>query len=197
MEHSISWKRTGSGEILKEREKNGVPYLTFPVFEEMPWLAHGFSTRYGGVSTEELSSMNLSFSREKNQENVMENFRRIGEAIGFSIDQLVLSDQTHTTNVREATRQDRGKGILCNRDYSDIDGFVTNQPGVILATFYADCVPLFFVDPVKKAVGLSHSGWRGTVNKIGAVTIKKMQKLYGSDPKDIITAIGPSICQKF
>lgn len=196
MEHSISWKRTGSDEILKEREKNGVPYLIFPVFEEMPWLVHGFSTRYGGVSTEELFSMNLSFSREKNQENVMENFRRIGEAIGFSMEQLVLSDQTHTTNVREVTRQDRGKGILCSRDYSDIDGFVTNQPGVILATFYADCVPLFFVDPVKKAVGLSHSGWRGTVNKIGAVTIKKMQKLYGSNPKDIIAAIGPSICQE-
>ena len=70
MEHSISWKRTGSGEILKEREKNGVPYLTFPVFEEMPWLVHGFSTRYGGVSTEELSSMNLSFSREKNQQQL-------------------------------------------------------------------------------------------------------------------------------
>ena len=191
----IVWKRKGNSEVLKKRERNGVPYLTFPAFDEISGIVHGFSTRYGGVSTEELFSMNLSFSREKKKENVMENFRRIGKAIGFSIDQLVLSDQTHTTNVREVTEQDRGKGIVRSRDYSDVDGLVTNQPGVVLATFYADCVPLFFVDPVKKAIGLSHSGWRGTVNKIGAVTIRKMQELYKSDPKDIIAAIGPSICQ--
>ena len=72
---------------------------------------------------------------------------------------------------------------------------VTNVPGLVLSTFYADCVPLFFVDPVKKAIGLSHSGWKGTVGKIGRVTVEKMTAEYGSDPKDILAAIGPSICQ--
>ncbi len=77
----------------------------------------------------------------------------------------------------------------------DIDGFITNIPGLCLATFYADCVPLFFVDPVKRVIGLSHSGWHGTVEKIGEVTVRKMQETYGSNPEDILVAIGPSICQ--
>ena len=72
---------------------------------------------------------------------------------------------------------------------------MTDEPDVVLATFYADCVPLFFVDPVKKAIGLSHSGWRGTVGKIGKVTVEKMTEEFGSDPADLYAAVGPSICQ--
>ena len=72
---------------------------------------------------------------------------------------------------------------------------ITNVPGVVLATYYADCVPLYFVDPVHHAIGLSHSGWRGTVGKIGKVTIEKMHQEFGSDPAELLTAIGPSICQ--
>ncbi len=196
MEKEIKWIRKGSREGMAYRERNHIPYLVFPELEKIPGIVHGFSTRLGGVSKGDLSSMNLSFSREKNAENVLENFKRMGDAIGFSIDQLVLSDQTHTTNVREATRKDRGKGIIIQRDYENIDGLVTKEPGVVLATFYADCVPLFFVDPVKKAVGLSHSGWRGTVNKMGLVTVQTMERLYQCDPEDILVGIGPSICQE-
>ena len=90
---------------------------------------------------------------------------------------------------------DRGKGILRARDYTDVDGMVTNEPGLILSTFYADCVPLYFVDPVHKAIGLSHSGWKGTVGRIGRVTIETMSREYGTNPEDLICAIGPSICQ--
>ena len=108
---------------------------------------------------------------------------------------LVLSDQTHTTNVRVITEEDRGKGILRPQDYSDVDGMITNVPGIVLVTSYADCVPLYFVDPVRKAIGLSHSGWKGTVGHIGQKTVEKMHEVYGSEPKDIVAAIGPSICQ--
>jgi YfiH family protein len=87
------------------------------------------------------------------------------------------------------------KGLTRQLDYQDVDGLITNEPGLCLSTFYADCVPLYFVDPVQKAIGLSHSGWRGTVGKIGAVTVQKMREEYGSKPEDIIAAIGPSICQ--
>ena len=107
---------------------------------------------------------------------------------------FVLSDQTHTTNVKVVTAQDKGRGIIKELGYTDIDGLITNEPGIVLSTFYADCVPLFLVDPVKKAIGLSHSGWRGTVEKMGKVTIEKMTEEYGCDPKDIIAAVGPSIC---
>ena len=106
----------------------------------------------------------------------------------------MLARQTHTTTVRIVTEADRGKGITRERDYTDVDGLVTNVPGICLVTSYADCVPLYFVDPVKKVIGLSHSGWRGTVGKIGKKTILLMQEKYGSDPADILAAAGPSVC---
>ncbi len=107
----------------------------------------------------------------------------------------MCSDQTHTTNIRVVEEKDKGKGIIRPKDYTDIDGLITNVPGIVLATFYADCVPLFFIDTEKKAVGLSHSGWRGTVGRMGQCTIEAMQKAYGTRPEDVVAAIGPSICQ--
>lgn len=191
-----NWKRTGTEPILESHKKNGVLWLTYPALSKIAGIRHGFSTRIGGVSREHLSSMNLSFSRGDLEENVRENFRRIGAAIGFAPEDLVFSDQTHTANVRVVTEADRGKGYLVPRDYQDIDGLVTNVPGLMLATFYADCVPLYFVDPVHRAIGLSHSGWRGTVKKIGKVTVETMAEAYGSRPEEIYAAVGPSICQE-
>jgi YfiH family protein len=89
----------------------------------------------------------------------------------------------------------KGCGIIRPRPYKEIDGLITNVPGIVLVTFYADCVPLYFVDPVKRAIGLSHSGWRGTVGRMGAVTVQRMHETFGSHPADIHAAIGPSICQ--
>lgn len=190
----IKWK-TDCSEHMKIHTKNEVTYLEYPAFEHLSGFYHGFSTRLGGVSEGIFSSMNLSFNRGDRRENVLENYRRIAEAVGFTLEETVCSDQTHTTNIRVVTAEDAGKGILKERDYEDIDGLVTNVPGVTLATSYADCVPLFFIDPVQKAIGLSHSGWRGTVGRIGARTIEVMEKTFGSKPQDIYAAIGPSICQ--
>lgn len=181
--------------VLRVHQVGELAWLSFPELDQCRSIVHGFSTRLGGVSKAHLSSMNLSFSRGDERENVAENFRRISGAIGFSAENLVFSDQTHTTNVRKITEEDRGKGIVLPRDYKDVDGMVTDVPGLVLATFYADCVPLYFVDPVKKAIGLSHSGWRGTVGKIGKVTVETMTREFGSRPEDIFGAIGPSICQ--
>ena len=97
--------------------------------------------------------------------------------------------------LRRVTEEDAGKGVVRERDYTDVDGLITNVPGITLVTFYADCVPLYFVDPVRRAIGLSHSGWRGTVNRMGRVTVEAMGKAFGSDPKDIVACIGPSICR--
>lgn len=170
------------------------PYLEYPLLRETGIVRHGFSTRLGGVSEGFYASLNLSFDRGDREECVRENFRRIGEALGVRCEDMVLSRQTHTTNVRIVTEADRGKGITRERDYTDVDGLVTNVPGICLVTSYADCVPLYFVDPVKKVIGLSHSGWRGTVGKIGKKTILLMQEKYGSDPADILAAAGPSVC---
>jgi len=181
--------------IFDEKRVGEVLYLTYPLLENIGIVKHGFSTRVGGVSKGVCSTMNLSFSRGDDENAVRENFRRMANALDVEEDCFVFSHQTHTTNVRKVTLDDKGKGLTRQLDYQDVDGLITNVPGLCLSTFYADCVPLYFVDPVHKAIGLSHSGWRGTVGKIGAVTVQKMQEEYGSKPEDIIAAIGPSICQ--
>ena len=139
--------------------------------------------------------MNLSFSRGDDPANVRENYRRFCEAAGFEVENIVTSDQAHTTKVRYVTKADCGSGVTRDRDFHDIDGMITDEPGVVLATFYADCVPLYFVDPVHRAIGLSHSGWRGTVHKMGQATLDAMHERFGTEAKDVIAAVGPSICQ--
>lgn len=181
--------------IYTENNWNGVPFLEFPLLTETGAVRHGISTREGGVSEGIYRSMNLSFARGDKEEHVIENYRRIGEAIGVSPDRMAASSQTHTTNVREVTEDDIGKGIVRPRDYTDVDGLMTNLPDVCLVTYYADCVPLLFVDPVHRAIASSHSGWRGTVNRMGEITVQAMRRAYGSRPEDIVAAIGPSICQ--
>ena len=190
----IKWKKCGMPHM--EVQKNDeVVFLTYPRLSKIEGIRHGFSTRLGGVSEGIYSSMNLSFTRGDDPKAVQENYRRIAHAIGFDKENIVTTDQTHTTNVRVVTKADAGKGIIKPRDYTDVDGLVTNVPHLVLATFYADCVPLFFVDPVHGAIGLSHSGWRGTVHKMGKVTVERMTREYGTNPADVIAAIGPSICQ--
>lgn len=180
---------------VRQNRRGGAEYLTFPLLEETGLVRHLFSTRLGGVSTGIFSSMNLSFTRGDKKAAVDENYRRIAGMLGCEPVDIVCSDQTHTTNIRAVEEKDRGKGILYPRDYTDIDGLITNVPGIVLATFYADCVPLFFIDTVKKVVGLSHSGWRGTVGRMGQRTVEAMEKVYGTKPEDVVAAIGPSICQ--
>lgn len=173
-----------------------VEYLTFPMLDEIACVKHLFSTRFGGVSEGIFSTMNLSFTRGDKEQAVRENFRRIAEILGKTPEQIVCTDQTHTTNVRVVNGTDLGKGVMREKDYTDIDGLITNEKGIVLATFYADCVPLYFVDPVKEVIGLSHSGWRGTVDGMGRVTVSRMQQEYGCRPEDIYAAIGPSICKE-
>ena len=107
----------------------------------------------------------------------------------------MCSDQTHTVHIRQVTEADKGKGVLQKKDYTDIDGLITNVPGITLTTFYADCVPLFFLDPVNKAAGLAHSGWRGTVGRMGEKMVRAMKDTFGSEPENLYAGIGPSICQ--
>lgn len=180
--------------IFTEVEGN-TPYLAYPMLENTGLVHHGFSTRLGGVSKGCWSSLNLSFTRGDREEDVRENFERIGRAIGVKAENMVFAHQTHTTNVKVVTEKERGMGIVRPRDFENVDGLVTNVKELCLVTFFADCVPLFFLDPVKEVIGLSHSGWRGTVGKIGSNTIRSMQENFGCKPENILAAVGPSICQ--
>ena len=193
-ENQTGTKNPASPEI-EIREKNAVTYLAFPALDATGLVSHAFSTRHGGVSEGVFSTMNFSFTRNDNPEHVLENYRRMASVLGTDVKKMVLSYQTHTTHVRKVTEEDAGKGIVKEREYQDVDGLITNIPGITLVTFYADCVPLYFVDPVHKAIGLSHSGWRGTVNRMGKATLAAMNWEYATNPADVIACIGPSICQ--
>ncbi len=170
-------------------------YLTFPNLSRIQGITHAFSTRVGGVSKGIYSTLNLSFVRGDEEEAVLENYKRMAEVLETDIEHMVCSDQTHTVNIRYVTQEDGGKGIVKPRDYTDIDGLLTDMPGLCLATFYADCVPLYFVDPVRNVIGLAHSGWRGTVEQMGAHMVRAMRERFGCRPEDMFAAIGPSICQ--
>lgn len=170
-------------------------YLSFPALEQIDNIQHVFSTRIGGVSKGEFSTLNFSFVRGDDPDCVLENYRRVGEVFDSQVEQFVTTDQTHTTNIRVVTGADAGKGVVSLRDYTDVDGLITNEKGLILSCFFADCVPLYFVDKTKNVIGLAHSGWRGTVNGMGACMVKRMQEEFGCKPEDILTGIGPSICQ--
>ncbi len=176
-----------------------VPYLTFPALSELPFVRHGFSTRLGGVSEGMFESMNLgseSSGYADDPESIRINYERIAGSIGVDPRSIVISKQVHKTNIRLVTEDDRGKGLYVPRDYDEIDGLITDRPGVTLVTKYADCVPLYFVDTKNRAIGLTHSGWRGTVSKIGKITVEEMKKHFGSEPEDLLAVIGPSICSE-
>ncbi|MCR4649399.1 MAG: polyphenol oxidase family protein, partial [Lachnospiraceae bacterium] len=186
-------KKKSIAETTTYIEKDNVGFFQYKKLNEFPWLMNAFSTRKGGVSKDQYAEMNLSFTVGDDPEIVKENFRIFGDAIGVKREQMVYAAQTHTGNVMRVDSSFKGMGILRDRNFDNIDGLVTDDPGVCLVGSYADCVPLYFVDPVKRCIGLSHSGWRGTVTKIGRNTIELMRKEFGTDPADLICCIGPCI----
>lgn len=186
--------------IIKEHkiansDRNILPLLHYPLLEQTGLVEHCFTTRLGGVSEDIFSTLNFSFTRGDNPEAVLENYRRVADVFGKTVHDFVCTDQTHTTKVLRVGKESRGYGVTKEKPYTDVDGLITNEPGIILSTFYADCVPLYFVDTVNKVIGLSHSGWRGTVGRMGQKTLEAMQEVFGTNPADVYAAIGPSICQ--
>ena len=190
-----NWIRKNAKEqLIEARYDGGLGLLKFKALEEIDFIKHAFSTRSGGVSEGYLSSMNLSFTREDNQENVIANYKIISEALGIRLEDMVLSMQTHTTNILKVTKEHRSCGLYKERSYTDIDGLITDENDICLVTFFADCVPLYFVDSKRKAIGLAHSGWRGTYEGMAVKMIEALGKAYNTKPEELIVCIGPSIC---
>ena len=170
----------------------GVPYLHCDAMDAAGGVAHGFSTRLGGVSEGIYESLNLGLNRGDDREKVLENYRRFTAAIGADMEGLVLSSQVHGDVVRTVTTGDKGKGIFAKCDY-EADGLITDVPGICLAVFSADCLPILLYDPVRRVVAAVHAGWRGTAIGIVTRAVEKMRDVYGSAPADILAAIGPGI----
>ena len=191
-------RKYGCGEAPEWKEKNGIPFMTFPSLNRFPWLVNAFSSRMGGVSPAPSDSLNFSYTLPEGapgpEDAVRENYRRMAGALGVLPESMVLSHQTHTVHVRRITGEDKGNGAVYPNRFRDVDGMITNEPGITLVTVYADCIPLYFADPVHRAVGLSHSGWRGTVNRMGKVTLQAMSDAFGTSPADVFACIGPGIC---
>lgn len=141
------YKKVGDVGVIEYRSLN-----------DFPWLLNAFSTREGGISTGQYATMNLSSTVGDSIENVQRNFELFGEAIGVSPKDMVFAHQTHTNVVLKVGTERKGMGITKVRDFHDVDGLVTNVPGLCLVASFADCVPLYFVDPVNRAIGLSHKG---------------------------------------
>lgn len=172
---------------------NTVELIQFDLMSNHKEVRHGYTTRQGGVSEGVFNTMNLGFNRGDKEENVRENYQRLALQLGISVDDFVLSKQVHESTVIRVDERHRGNGFNYEQQFLGVDGFVTNDRHVALVTFFADCVPLFFYDPIKSAIGMSHAGWRGTVLHIGPKTVQKMRDEFGSLPEDILVGIGPSI----
>lgn len=173
------------------KNSDGVEYLTIPQFDETGLVSGLFSTRRGGVSKGTLATLNLGFNRGDDRENVQANFEKIAAILGTDINKFVLSAQTHTDNIVCLTPRDAGMGMT-RKGFENVDGLITDCVGMTLVTFFADCVPLFFLDPVKGVIGLAHSGWKGTEKRIGEKMVYNMMHGYGCNPVNILAAIGPS-----
>ena len=155
-------------------------------------VPHCFTTRFGGVSDGYLSSLNLGIHRGDKAENVVKNYETLGEALGFEVESLVFTRQTHTDIVRVVGAENRGEGLFREVE-PECDALVTNTPGVTLAAFTADCTPILLHDPVTGAVGAVHAGWRGTVADIAGNAVRAMGAHFGTKPENIRAAIGPNI----
>jgi YfiH family protein len=171
---------------------NGLLWLSSSLLDGQP-VRHGFSTRLGGVSPAPWDSLNLGISRGDRAENVRENYRRFCAAVGVAPESTVFSQQTHSENIRLVTDADAGKGLLRPRDYTDVDALITDRPGLSLVVFSADCGTILLFDPVRRAIGAVHAGWRGVAAGIAAKTVLKMHDAFGTEPANLLCALGPSI----
>ena len=177
----------------KLRFVSGVGIYSLPALERLSGFDHGFSARGGGVSEGYFSSLNLSFTRPENRDNVMENYRIFCRATKIPFETMVMDNYEHGTTVLRVDRHDAGKGYLTDV-LPACDGLVTNDPTVTLITGHADCMAFYCIDPVKRCIGLAHAGWRGALGRIGAKLVETMTAEYGTDPADTFAGVGPSIC---
>lgn len=169
------------------------PYIMLKGMSEQPNICHAFSTRIGGVSKGIYTSLNLGLHLEDKRENVLENYRRFSESVGFDYTRISCPNQVHKDNILIVAEEDAGDGITRELTHFEIDAQITNVKNLPLIVYTADCVPILLADPVNGVVASIHAGWRGTVAGIAAKTVNKMRDTFGCLPENIHAAIGPSI----
>lgn len=181
--------------MYKINEKDKFKYLTFSSLEKYSDLFHCFTTRLGGVSEGCFSSMNLGMSTDDNREHIVKNYEILSEKLSLNLHDVVKTYQTHTSNIRYVTDDDKGKIYDKTPGYTDVDGLITDKKNIALSTLHADCTPIFFYDPIKKIIGMAHAGWKGTIKNIAGNMVQKFVENFYSNPQDILAVIGPSLGQ--
>lgn len=176
--------------MIEKKFDNGLLVLTFDHFNKVSWLRHGFTTRIGGVSAPPFNSFNLGKNTNDTTEALKSNYQQLIDANEVHSHKFFLTNQVHGDTIQ---------CVAFNKDsteeetiFENTDGLMTKVSEAFLMSFYADCTPLFFVDPIKRVVAVCHAGWKGTVKNIGRKTIEQMISVYGSTPRDILVGIGPS-----
>ena len=185
IKHGFIYKRTNKGTGLYCAE----------ALDKAGGVSHGFSTREGGITVDPpKASLNLSWTRCGSPEEVIANFKIFAEGAGIDYDDMAVVNHEHGANVLRIAHEHRGRGF-----YKDplppCDGIITDDPTVTLVTSHADCGAYFFYDPVHRAIGMAHAGWKGTLLRIGAGMARRMAEEFDTDPSDIIAATGPCICR--
>ncbi|MBO8129352.1 MAG: peptidoglycan editing factor PgeF [Peptococcaceae bacterium] len=180
--------------VYEYHKAGNVVYLTFPFITGNSGVKAIFSTRLGGLSSPPYDSLNLGIHVGDDAYNVLVNRRRLCDAVGVKYSKLVCASQVHGCQVKVVNPKQTGRGVQFASDaIPDCDGLVTASPDVPLALFFADCVPIYFFDPVNRVIALAHAGWRGTFQRIGLKTIEVMARQFGSVPEQVLVVIGPAI----
>lgn len=197
----MSWKLKGNSMAKSKppappiayKHYGEIPIIEFKALQSLGGLRHGCTTRLGGISQGCFASLNLGFKTGDDSSRIRENYRRLAAALAIPEEAFTLSRQNHTVNILAVRAEDRGKGLCRPGDKQDIDGLITNEPGICLLIHHGDCVPLLIADKHGKAIAAVHAGWRGTAGNIAGHGVAALQKSYGIEPADLIAAIGPSI----
>lgn len=174
-------------------KKGDVEYLTIPSFTATGVCSHAFTLRHGGVSEGYLSSLNFGLSRGDKTQNVRENIEIISKAASLSGKKSVYTLQKHGDKIEVVTERHAGMGAFLQSEIGEADALITNTLNLPLVAYFADCVPIFLLDPIKRVICVCHSGWKGTVLKISQKSVSKMSAEFGCLPEDILAAVGPSI----
>ena len=185
IKHGFIYKRTNKGTGLYCAE----------ALDKAGGVSHGFSTREGGITVDPpKASLNLSWTRCGSPEEVIANFKIFAEGAGIDYDDMAVVNHEHGANVLRIAHEPRGRGFY-KEPLPPCDGIITDDPTVTLVTSHADCGAYFFYDPVHRAIGMAHAGWKGTLLRIGAEMARRMAEEFDTDPSDIIAATGPCICR--
>lgn len=159
-------------------------------------LVAGFTTKNGGVSHSPFNTLNLGMHVNDCHQDVLSNRLQLSNKLDFPLKQWVAAEQVHDTHIHIVGNDDKGKGAeTYETSIKDVDGLITQKTEILCTAFFADCVPLYFYDPVTSFIGIAHAGWKGTTNKIGAHMVERLQNL-GVNPVNLLVVIGPSISQK-